>query len=45
MSEDLVIGQTYSREEINTMFGAPVGCECRIVVQNADGSSTCECSP
>jgi hypothetical protein len=30
MSE-LVVGQTYTREEINALIGAPPECECRIV--------------
>lgn len=28
---DLVIGMTYSREELNKILGAPEGCNCRIV--------------
>lgn len=28
---DLIIGQAYSREELNAFFGAPLDCECRIV--------------
>lgn len=28
---ELVVGQTYSREAINRLLGAPEGCECQIV--------------
>jgi hypothetical protein len=40
---ELTVGQTYSREEINALFGAPEGCECRIVAVNPDGTTECEC--
>ena len=35
---DLVIGMTYSREQLNKILGAPEGCNCRIVYDN----HTCE---
>lgn len=28
---ELIVGQTYTREEINEALGAPPTCECRIV--------------
>ena len=30
-SRDLIPGQTYTRAEINALFGAPEDCTCRIV--------------
>ncbi len=29
-----VVGATYTREELNTMMGVPVECECRIITDN-----------
>lgn len=40
--KDLVIGQTYSREEVNAFFGAPADCECRIVFFDENGEHHCE---
>lgn len=31
MSDHLVIGQTYTREELNQLMGVPFDCDCPIV--------------
>lgn len=39
----LVVGQTYTRSEINALFGIPSECECKIVSVNPDGTTECGC--
>ena len=32
--DDLIVGATYTREELNALMGVPDECECRIVTDN-----------
>lgn len=38
---DLVVGQTYTRSEVNTAMGFPEDCECRIMAFDDNGRHIC----